>query len=373
MERILQYGISSNLGGIESYVLQQMEHIDHNLLVYDFLYYGPSDSFPFEKQIVENGGKIYYLPWPKKKPKNFFSFYLQLLKIFKNNHYKAITLNVITLRNSSILFVAKFCGIPLRIIHSHNGGTAIKKSIKNKIIKTVDKIILKFSVTHYFACSDLAGKWMFGNKCAFTLVPNAIDCRKFKFNPSMRNKLRNEMNLENEFIVGHVARFCCQKNNEFVIDIFNQIHKNKKESVLLLIGSYNSDDEEKMVYHRVKNRIQKYNLQNSVIFLGMRKDVFNLYQVMDCLVLPSLFEGFPVVGIEAQAAGLPCYFSKNITREVNITDSITYLSLNQSPEFWAKKILEMPNIKRAGMAEKVAKAGYDIKIAAKKIQEFYLQ
>ncbi|WP_295715288.1 glycosyltransferase [uncultured Mitsuokella sp.] len=373
MERILQYGISSNLGGIESYILQQMNYIDHDLLSYDFVYYGPAREFPYENQIRDNGGRIYYLPWPKKNLKNFFLFYYHLAKIIKNNHYKGVVLNLINLRNASILLIAKICGVPLRIIHSHNAGTVQKDNLKNKIINFIDKMIIKFSATNYFACSNLAGKWMFGEKSKFALIPNAIECKKFEFNPLIRQKVRDNLKLEDKFVIGHVARFCRQKNNEYVIEIYNQIYIRKKNSILLLIGSYNNDAEERLIYQRVRKKIQEYGLCNNVIFLGMRKDVFELYQAMDCLLLPSHFEGFPVVAIEAQAAGLPCYFSDKITAEVNITDLVTFLPIDTNPNLWAEKILTPSKIDRVNMNEKVAKAGYDIQANSKRIQDFYLQ
>ena len=168
--------------------------------------------------------------------------------------------------------------------------------------------------------------------------------------------------------MGHVGRFSYQKNHEFLIEIFNEIHKILSEAELLLIGDAVED---KTYLNKAKQKVKDLGLEENVKFLGIRNDVPELMQTMDCFVLPSRFEGLPMVGIEAQAAGLPCYFSDVITEEVKITDLVNFISLNKSPKFWAKEVIKSRNFKRKDISNKIIEAGFDINTEINKIEKFY--
>lgn len=361
--------MTSNFGGIETYLLQQLENIDKSKLIYDFVNNACESKIVAEDKILKAGSNIYNINMRHKSPFRHYLQWIFLLYKYKNE-YKAIVLNGLSLYYVFPLFAAKFFGIPVRIIHSHNAGYENEPSILRKILVTFNKILLNFSATDYWACSQKAGEWMFGNNRKFTIIHNAIDSKNYKFDLEKRNNLRKSLNIENKFVIGHVGRFAYQKNHEFLINVFYELQKIEPASVLMLVGGSVNDDE---FLIKAKEQVKNLNIENKVLFLGMRNDVPDLMQAMDCFLLPSHFEGLPLVAIEAQCICLKSYLSDLITDEVKITDLVDFISLNESPEHWAKQILSNRNYIRKDMTDEIKKAGYDIKTEIKKIEKFYLE
>lgn len=211
---------------------------------------------------------------------------------------------------------------------------------------------------------------MFGKNKNFTVIHNAINSENYKFDAVKREKIRCKLNLKNKFVVGHVGRFSYPKNHKFLINIFYEVQKIEPDSILMLVGDSVNDDK---LLVEAKEQVKILNIENKVLFLGMRNDVSDLMQAMDCFVFPSHFEGFGIVAVEAQAAGLKCYLSDVIAKEVRITDLVNFISLQESPKAWADKILKNRNYKREDMTEKIKTAGYEIKTEIKKIENFYLK
>lgn len=229
-------------------------------------------------------------------------------------------------------------------------------------------MLMHFSVTDYWACSEIAGKWMFKNR-NFRVIHNAINVSDFVYNESIRQKVRTQLGLlKDEFVIGHVGRFSYQKNHDFLIDVFNEVHRRLPEAVLILIGDAVEDE---LYLNKAKQKVKELNLVENVRFLGIRNDVPDLMQAMDCFLFPSRFEGLGIVIIEAQTAGLPCYVSSVIPNEVKITNLVDFISLNESPENWAEKIIKNKNYKRKDISKEIIKAGYDINTEIKKMQKFY--
>ena len=223
-------------------------------------------------------------------------------------------------------------------------------------------------MTEYWACSGLAGKWMFNDK-KFTIIHNAINTTQFTYDVNIRKRMRKSLNIhEGQFVVGHVGRFSYQKNHQFVINVFYEICKKNPDAVLLLVGSVVNDC---TYWNNAKETIGKLGIEKKVKFLGMRSDVSELMQAMDAFLLPSFFEGLPIVGIEAQAAGLPCFFSDTITYEINLTKLAHFISLDISPEKWAETIMKESKIPRRNMQKEITAAGYDIKQEIEKLEMFY--
>lgn len=364
---ILQIGMTRNLGGIESYLIQQFRHIDKSKIMFDFVNITSEYDIVFKNEIIRENSKIYNICSRHRNPLLHYLKWIILL-LQNKNRYQAIVLNSVDLSYIFPLFIAKLVGIPIRIIHSHNAGYGYKIGFLRKLLIRFNKILLDFSATTYFACSKKAGHWMFGKDKRFNIIHNAIELDKYKYNLLKREEKRKELNIENKFVVGHIGRFVYQKNHEFLIDIFYEIHKMWPESVLILIGDAVDD---KTYLEKAKQKVKELNLEKNVKFLGMRNDVADLMQTMDCFILPSRFEGLPFVGIEAQAAGLPCYFSDTITKEVEITDLIEFISLNENAINWAKKIIKNKDFKRKNFLNRLIKAGYDINTEVKKIEKFY--
>lgn len=364
-KRVLIFGLTGQSGGVESFVMNYYRNIDREKIQFDFISF--TDKLAYKDEIENLGGEIYTFISRNKNPiKN----YIQLNSFFKKNHsnYIAVHLHLCDASNIDVLKLAKKYNIPIRISHSHNSNIMSK----NKIHTFLHNINIKKSIqysTDYFACSNLAGKWFFNNdilnNSRYRLIKNAVNCDTYNFNIKIRNEVRDNLNIKDKFVIGNVARFHHQKNHFFIIDVFNKIYSIDNSALLLLIG-------EGELLKDVKEYVNKLNLSSVVKFLGIRYDISDLMQAMDVFLLPSLYEGLPIVGIEAQATSLPCVFSSSITSEVQIVDNVTFINLDDNLDIWAKKILNYKNIKRYSNTKEIIKSGYEIKGQAKLLQNFYL-
>lgn len=350
-------------GGVEAVTINYYRNIDKNKVQLDFICDEDSTNIPYE-EIEKMGGKVIIIP-SYSKP---FKYHKELKRVLKDGNYKIIHSNINTLSVFS-LFAAKCAGVPVRIAHSHS--TTNKKEKKKNLMKQVLRPFSKVFATDYMCCSELAGRWLFGNKeydkGNVYLLNNAIDLDKFKYNESLRKKKRKELGIKNDtLVIGHIGRFVAQKNHDFLIDIFNEIHKKNNNSILLLAG-------QGPLMEDIKNKVKDLNLNDSVKFLGQRNDANELYQALDVFLLPSLYEGLPVVGVEAQAAGLLCYLSDDMTKETKVLDITKFMSLNNTPEEWANNILDdVKKYKRIDTSKEMTAKNFNIKEEAKKLEEYYL-
>ena len=350
-------------GGVEAVTINYYRNIDKNKVQLDFICDEDSTNIPYE-EIEKMGGKVIIIP-SYSKP---FKYHKELKKVLKEGNYKIIHSNINTLSVFS-LFAAKCAGVPVRIAHSHS--TTNKKEKKKNLMKQVLRPFSKVFATDYMCCSELAGRWLFGNKeydkGNVYLLNNAIDLDKFKYNESLRKTKRKELGIKDDtLVIGHIGRFVAQKNHDFLIDIFNEIHKKNNNSILLLAG-------QGPLMEDIKNKVKELNLEDSVKFLGQRNDANELYQAFDVFLLPSLYEGLPVVGVEAQAAGLLCYLSDDMTKETKVLDITKFMSLNNTPEEWADNILDdVKKYKRIDTSKEMTAKNFNIKEEAKKLEEYYL-
>ena len=369
MIKVLQIGMTRNIGGLETYLMQQFNHLDYNKIRYDFVNITGEYNIAFSDEIESKGSKIYSVISRHKNP---LLHYYQWIKIlFKNKgKYTAIVLNSNSLEYVFPIFIAKIFKIPVRIMHSHNSSWEHKIGFGRKCLIRFNKVLLNFSATNYWACSKVAGIWMFDKNKSFEIVHNAIEVEKYKYNNIKRKEIRKILNLEGNFVIGHVGRFSYQKNHDFLVSIFKEIVKIIPNSILLLIGGAVENDD---YYIKTQEKVKKLDLEKNVKFLGLREDVSKIMQGMDCFILPSHFEGLPLVGIEAQTAGLPCYFSNNITQEVKVTSLVEFISLEKNPKYWADRIVKCKGVKRVDTSEDIMKAGYDINKEIKKIENLYLR
>lgn len=349
-------------GGVEAVVMNYYRNIDRNKVQFDFICDEDSKYIPRE-EIEKLGGKIILIP-PYQKP---FKYHKELKKVLKERNYKIVHSHISTMSFFS-LWAAKSAKVPVRIVHAHS--TTNKQEKKKNLMKQVLRPFSKVFANRYFCCSELAGRWLFGNKTynqgKVYLLNNAIDVDKFKYNEKVRKAKRKELNIKDkDLVIGHIGRFVKQKNHEFLIDIFNEIHKQNKNTILLLAGDGPLKEE-------IQNKVKKLGLEKNIQFLGQRNDANELYQAMDAFVLPSLYEGLPVVGVEAQAAGLPCFFSTDMTKETKVLDSTKFIELSKSPKEWADIIIkELNNFKRKDMTKEITNKNFNIKNEAKKIEEKY--
>lgn len=346
--------------GVMGVIMNYYRHIDQNKIQFDFLYFLENEKN--HKVEIENlGGICYSLPKPSVLS---YKEYIKFFKL-KADNYKAVHLHEIYL-NSIILPMAKKFGINHLITHSHATEFSDKKlnDIRNKILC----LPINRQATIPLACSKAAGYTAYGKKNVDSgkvkIVNNAVNIDKFKFNPNVREKVRSELCIKDKFVIGHVGRFKEQKNHSFLINVFAELKKKRSNSILMLIG-------DGPLFENIRKKVKSLNIEDSVIFLGRKNNVQDYFQAMDIFILPSLFEGLPVVGVEAQAAGLPIFMSANITREIGLLN-YAYIELRQSAEYWADKILSVDNkVVRHNSYLGVVKAGFDINEESKKLEKFY--
>ena len=348
-------------GGVESVIMNYYRHLDHSKVQFDFICDEDSTRIPYD-EIKKLGGRVFLIPKYQNLPK-----YLKALgKLLKENQYRIVHSNINTL-SVFPLYAAKKAGVPVRISHSHS--TSNPKEWKRNLIKNILRPFSKRYATDFFACSEVAGRYLFGNK-AFNqgevkIIHNAIDVDKFKFDEVARKKLRQEFGIKDSTVViGHVGRFVQQKNHTFLVDVFKEYHEKNPDSKLLLVGSGPLEDE-------IKKKVEKLGLKDSVLFLGQRDDINKLYSVMDVFYLPSLYEGLPVVGVEAQAAGLPTIFSNGISSEAIISKNAKIVAV-QEVEAYIKKIDEVTQNNKQRMSAAISE-NMSIKKEAIKLEKLYFR
>lgn len=349
-------------GGVEAVVMNYYRYIDKSKIQFDFICDEDSTNIPYE-EIEKLGGKVILIP-PYQK---LFRYHKELKRILKEGNYKIVHSHINTLSVFS-LFAAKCAKVPVRIAHSHS--TTNKKEKKKNLMKQVLKPFSKLFATDYMCCSELAGRWLFGDKLydegKIYLLNNAIDLHKFEYNEKIREEVRKELNIDEEtFVMGHIGRFVEQKNHNFLIEIFAELYKEKPNSVLMLVGQGPLQDD-------MKEKVEQLELSNNVMFLGQRNDAARLYQAIDVFVLPSLYEGLPVVGVEAQAAGLLCVLSDDMTKETKVLGTTVFNTLNQSASEWAKTILTKSNeYTRQKTNDEMKNKNFDIDTEACKLEKVY--
>lgn len=352
--RILHIIGRMNMGGAETFIMNVYRNIDRSKFQFDFVVH-TEEKCTYDDEIESLGGKIYRIPPLSKHPlKNM----IELSKIFKQSD---ITYSIVHRHtNSSIVFtdllVAKIMKVKKIIVHSHSTNA------KNPIIHKIFRPFMKLANTKY-ACSQKAGEWLFGKNTNFEIINNGIDIEKFRFNEQKRNVLRKQLNIEkDEIVIGHVGRFCIAKNHKFIIDIFNELLK-EKDAKLILVGTGEFE-------LNIKEKVEKLNIENKVLFLGVRNDTDYLYSVFDYFLFPSLYEGFPMSLIEAQASGVNCVISNNITNEIILNNNIKKIDLNKNAEHWANQLKLFKEFNRKNISKELEK--YDIKLTVNNIEKEYL-
>ena len=357
--RVLQVVASLNAGGMENYIMNIYRSIDRNKVQFDFIVHHAAIGL-YEDEIKQLGGKIYHFDVLDQK--NIFKYIFELNAFFAtHSEYKIVHGHLSSLA-VFYLGIAKHNGVPWRIAHSHGAGFihTPKGVAKYLMFKTT-----KWNANVYLACSTEAGKYLYG-KDPFTFVPNGVDVERFAFSPSKRDEVRKFLGFDREYVIGHVGRFNVQKNHRYLLSIFQEIVKKAPQARLLLLGDGELRD-------KIQSQAIQLGIQDKVVFAGVHKDIEDYYQAMDAFVLPSLFEGLPVTGIEAQYAGLPCFFSDTITREVQICQNAVFLGIgNENIDQWVKKLGQIPiNTQREKV--NVMTDRFDIRSSAQDMERRYLR
>ena len=358
--RVLHILQRMEAGGTQALLMNLYRNIDRSKVQFDFLVEYPDKQF-YDDEIEQLGGKVYYTS--VRKDFNILKFQKQIEKVLKENKYKIVHVHAYTIGYFA-LKTAKNCGVPIRIAHSHSNN--MTNDYKKYIKKIMQKMYLLYA-TDFMACSKEAGNYLFKNK-KYLILNNAIDSKKFIFNPKIREKVRKELSLEDSFVVGHVGRFKKEKNHAFLLNVFSNIIRNKKNAKLLLIGSGSLEND-------IKNQINDMNLNNKVIILNNRSDVNELLQAFDIFIFPSIYEGLGIVAIESQAAGTPILMSNGVPDEAIISPISKKMSLDESYENWAKEAIKLSktNLKHTNMQKYIVDNNYDMNDVVNQIQDFYLK
>lgn len=356
-------------GGIQSLVVDWVSRFDKNKIHVDFLLLDDGKEYDLEQTLKELGCTVYKLKgiWVKT-PIDFIKYKYAVKNFFKEHYdYKVVHMHSSS-KNYMILKYAKKYGIPIRIAHSHNIDFQTKNPLKKLIGNLFKKPLIKYA-TDYFACSKIAGEWLFGKEIVesdkFRVIHNAIDYDKFKYNDNIRNEIRRKLGFnDSDIVVGHVGRFVNQKNHEFLINVFSKCYQKNKNYKLLLIGIGELEES-------IKNKVVELNLNDCVTFAGFKNNVNEYMQAMDIFAFPSLFEGLGLVLVEAQASGLPCITTADtIPHEVKINPNFYFVNLDANK--WVRTI---QNIKLARIkSEKLVKdAGYFIEDIVLELTTQYLR
>ena len=374
--RILQVLTIMNRGGAETMIMNYYRTVDRTKVQFDFLLHR-QDKGVFEDEITELGGKIYKMP--AINPINYFRYKKQLSQFFNEHPEYRIIHSHLNALSSIILKVAKKKGILVRIAHSHlavepyvlkkifRKNTDIKATVKD-FIQSVVRSGVKKQATHFFACGEKAGRWLFGeeNRNKVQVINNAIDSSLFTYNEIKALKIKENLGLRGKKVIGHVGRFNEQKNHFLLIKIFKQLTLLDKNLILVLVGEGNLKE-------KIIDKVKALNIEKNVVFLGLRGDIPDVLQAFDIFLFPSLYEGLPVTLIEAQASGLKIVTSDTVTKDVAITDLVTFCKLEDSQTIWAKKVLENLMYTRENTLQQIIDGNYDVYENAKKLQKFYLK
>lgn len=320
--RILHYVPNFKYGGIESNIMSLLKSLDDDI-IFDFLVENEDVPKGFKELVQEKNGKIIKISSFRKRP---LKHIIELKNLFKKNKYNIVEVHSFSTR-PLVLKIAKKYGVEHRIMHIHS---ASRNNDKYKIIKYLNEKITIKNANHFIACSKKAGNRYLKNT-KFYILSNGIEIDDYKYNEQIRIKYRRKLNIESKKVYGHVGRFTYLKNHKYLIEIFKEILKQEKNSVLLLIGS----GEKKSNILRYINEIK-----NDVIILEDREDVGKILSAMDVFIFPSISEGFGMALLEAQANGIPCYVSNKIPKEVIIEENIKTIDICESPIKVAQIILK---------------------------------
>ena len=354
-------------GGAQAMVMNYYRNIDRTKVQFDFLVHRDIEG-AYDKEIKQLGGHIYNILPPY--PQNYFKYSKKINEFF-DNHPEYHILHASMTETALFAFIqAEKRNIPVRICHAHTAR--FKKSFRLKeIIRKLYLVGIRKYSTHYFACGEAAGRYVFGDSKNVYYIHNAIDTALFSPNKDIESSVRKEMGLNDQLVIGHVGRFEEPKNHVFLIDIFYEIQKIKADAVLVLVGSVEKGSKYEQ---EIKNRIKQLKLDEKVIFTGPRNDVNRLLQAFNAFVLPSLWEGLPLVIVEAQTVGLKCFISDKVSTECIMTNNVEVISLDDSAEKWANIIIRnISKDKDFYAVRDVVNNGYDIRENAEWLQKFYLE
>ena len=362
---VIVYGMTENIGGMEMFFMNYYNRLDHSKVHFTFV--SVFKHIAFENVFSRNGEKMICIP---TRSQNIHKNHVALKDvILKSNHYDIAYMLALEIANIDFLKFCKIAGIPIRIIHSHNSFLHRNSKLRQLIAESLHRIHrnnIDNYATDYWACSNMAAKWMFNSKLtgSIRIVHNAIDTNKYNYDENKRSTVREKLGYDLDApIYGFIGRLASQKNPLFLIDVFSEIIRKEPSAICILIGDGPMRSE-------VEAEIDSNKMNDRIVLLGAQNHVEELMQGIDEIVFPSLYEGLSLVMVEAQASGLPILASDKLSEEHSITNLIKYMSLKKTPSEWAEEAINLRKItKRKSTAELLIQKGYDIETESRIIIE----
>ena len=359
--RVAQVIGKAVISGVDSVVMNYYRHIDRNRVQFDFFIDGYNQTL-IDEEILDLGGRIIKLePYDNSMRTNM----RQCRNAFTEGAYTIVHSHLNTL-SCFPLYAAFRAKVPIRIAHSHS--TTSRGEWKRNLMKQALRPFSKTFATHYAACADYTARWLFGSRTVqdgkVYLIQNAIDTGRFSPNEAARQRIRKEFHLENRFIIGHIGRFAFQKNHELLIRVFAEVYLQNQNAALILIGTGELEAD-------IRTLVKELRIEHAVFFTGIRRDIPDFLNAFDVFFLPSRYEGLPVVGIEAQAVGLPCLMSDAVTKDTAITPLVEFFPLHADIEAWAQKLLSYEHTQKRPYPDLLRASGFDIHHAAQDLCCWY--
>lgn len=370
MYKVLVFGMTENPGGVESFLMNYYRTIDRKKLSFDFLC-NSYQKCAFEEELLQSGAKVFHITARSQNP---VRYHKELSEFFRKNrsHYDAIWVNVNSLANIDYLKMAKKYGIQRRIIHSHNSRNMDSKL--RGLLHEHNKGIIDRYATDFWACSEMAAQWFYRKELQpkVTIIYNAIDPDRKKYDASKRTQVRSKLNLkESDICIGNVGRLHFQKNQKFALEVFSEYVKINPDSRLVFVGQ--GPDEENL-----KKKAEESGLNGKVVFAGVQQDIQAWLSTFDVFLFPSVFEGFGIATLEAEANGVPILASDAAVSEpLRIADNISLMTFEQSAAEWAEKLDQIARTQsRTSYAEirrRFEEHHYDIHTEARRLEKLFLE
>ena len=360
--KILYVIAGLNRGGAETFVMNVYRNMDRDKYNVYFLVYG-DNKYDYEDEIKKLGGTI--IRAKRTSEVGLKKFIKDLIILFKKEKFDVVHAH--SLFNCGPVMLAAYkAGIKVRISHCHTTRLLKDKiTLKDKVFYSLSKHWINKYSTHLFACEKAAGEFLFNKNKEFFVVKNGIEIEKFKFDDKIRDEIRMKHNIKSDtFVIGNVGRLVSIKNQKFLIDVFEKIHKENNNTKLVILGE--GELKEELINYSEKLFLNK----DDVLFLGNLDNVNEYYNAFDVFVLPSLFEGLPYTLIEAQCNGLPIIVSEAVDQRSNISGNIIFCDLNDSIDNWANTILNEIG-KRYNSVDSIINNGYSIADTVKFIENIY--
>lgn len=370
--RVLQYGMSASedAGGVETYLINQFRAMPQTIAQYDFISRNGCHLMAFEEEISAAGAKIYKVT---SRHENARRHYMELLLLFWRirGRYDVLVVNASTLTYGSLILLAWIVRIPIRVYHSHACSDNHQQTIAYRLKCCLDRWVLKHLATHRFACSDVAGKWMFGSDMKFEVIPNAIVTKKFLFSNKSRAGLRAQLGIKDNFVIGMIGNIDPQKNHRFALSLLSAVRKKINNVKLMIVGGAPNSDGLGLL-DQIRQLVKDLGLEENVLLLGRRDDVQDCLAAMDLFLMPSITEGFGIAAVEAQLSGLPCLLSTGVPSDVKITTNVKFLSTENDIASWADCICKMKCKRKCAEATLYKTTKYSIENSIDTMKQIYV-